>query len=155
MDSVRTALTYMGMHRVEIEVGLALFLASLAGSLGLMVFVLVRMPADYLNTLEGAPFWPGRPAWMRIGARIGKNLLGVLLVALGVVLSLPGVPGQGVLTLLIGVMLLDIPGKRRLERRIFGIPKVLAAVNRLRARFERPALDEHREPGVSAARDEP
>jgi hypothetical protein len=42
---------------------------------------------------------------------IGKNALGVLLVAIGVVLSIPGVPGQGLLTILLGVMLLDFPGK--------------------------------------------
>jgi hypothetical protein len=151
---VRTALTYMEMHRAEVEIGVGLFVATLAGSLAIMVFVLVRMPADYLNTPENAPFWPERPAWMRIGAQIGKNLLGVMLVALGVLLSLPGVPGQGVLTILIGVMLLDIPGKRRLERRMFGAPKVLAAINRLRARFKRPALHEQREQSGSAPRNE-
>ena len=41
---------------------------------------------------------------------IGKNMAGVLLVVLGILLSLPGVPGQGILTILLGIMLLDFPG---------------------------------------------
>ena len=56
------------------------------------------------------------------------------------VLTLPGVPGQGMLTILIGLMLLDVPGKRRLERRIVGRRRILQAINRLRKRFGRPPL---------------
>jgi hypothetical protein len=140
MDATTTALTYLSAHRAEAQLGLGLFALSLFGNLAAVAFVLVRMPEDYLDTPEAAPFWPGRPAWARAAAKLGKNLLGVLLVALGVLLSLPGIPGQGVLTILIGVVLLDIPGKRRIERRLLGGPTVLAAVNRLRARFGRGPL---------------
>jgi hypothetical protein len=56
------------------------------------------------------------------------------------VLSLPGVPGQGVLTILLGVMLLDFPGKRGLELKLVSRPKVLNTINRIRHRFDRPPL---------------
>jgi hypothetical protein len=69
-----------------------------------------------------------------------RNLLAVALVGLGIILSLPGVPGQGLLTILLGIMLSDFPGKERLERKIVGYPKVLQALNRLRQRFEKPPL---------------
>ena len=49
-----------------------------------------------------------------------------------IVFSLPGVPGQGILTVVVGILLMDFPGKKRLERRIIGIPRVLEAINRLR-----------------------
>ena len=62
-------------------------------------------------------------------------------MALGALLSLPGIPGQGLLTILIGLILLDFPGKRGLERRLVSRPSVLAAINRLRARFGRPAME--------------
>ncbi len=55
-------------------------------------------------------------------------------------MSLPGIPGQGLLTILLGVMLLDFPGKRRLEFKIISRPKVFRAINRLRARFDKPPL---------------
>ncbi|HYG08570.1 MAG TPA: hypothetical protein VD835_01220, partial [Pyrinomonadaceae bacterium] len=62
------------------------------------------------------------------------------LVLFGVLMSLPGVPGQGVLTILMGVMLLDFPGKRRLELKLVSRPNVLRAINRIRQRFDRPPL---------------
>jgi len=82
---------------------------------------------------QGTPF-------VRWGAVIAKNLFGVFLVCLGLVLSLPGVPGQGILTILLGLIMLDIPGKRPLEARIIKRPAVLAAINDLRARFKKPPL---------------
>jgi hypothetical protein len=69
-----------------------------------------------------------------------KNVLGVFLIILGLILSLPGVPGQGILTILLGLIMLDIPGKRPLEARIIQRPTVLAAVNSLRARYGKPPL---------------
>ena len=62
------------------------------------------------------------------------------LVALGIILSLPGVPGQGILTILLGIIMLDIPGKRPLEARIIQRPSVLSAINNLRAKFNKPPL---------------
>ena len=71
---------------------------------------------------------------------IAKNVFGVFLILLGIVLSLPGVPGQGILTILLGLIMLDIPGKRPLESRIIGRPTVFNAVNSLRAKYNRPPL---------------
>jgi hypothetical protein len=77
---------------------------------------------------------------VRVLLHVLKNLLGLGLVALGLLLSLPGIPGQGLLTGLIGIMLLDFPGKRRLERKLVGMPRVLAAINRLRHRYGKVPL---------------
>src|SRR5262245_40758335 len=73
-------------------------------SVGFTAWMLIRLPDDYFAK-------PPRPSG-HVLARVGKNVGGVLLILLGVVLSLPGVPGQGFLTILIGLMLTDIPGKR-------------------------------------------
>ncbi|WP_437756556.1 hypothetical protein [Sorangium sp. So ce1389] len=140
MDALRAALSFVQAHREQIAIGAGAALLSFVGGMALVAVVLVRMPEDYLEKEEEEPFLPGRPAWMRVSARIGKNLLGVLAVALGVMLSLPGVPGPGALVILIGVMLLDIPGKRRLERRLLGAPKMRSFADRVRARFGRPPL---------------
>jgi len=80
------------------------------------------------------------PTWRTIVARIPRNVAGFILIAVGVLLSLPGIPGQGLLTILVGVMLLDFPGRRRIERRILGRRTVLVRINRLRARFGRPPI---------------
>jgi len=60
---------------------------------------------------------------------------------IGIVLSLPGVPGQGILTILLGLIFLDIPGKRPLEARIIKRPAVLSAINNLRAKYSKPPLE--------------
>ena len=82
----------------------------------------------------------GRPA-LTAAKVIGKNLLGVVLVLLGIVLSLPGVPGQGLLTVLLGIMLLDFPGIRRLEQKLLTRPTIINAITRLRQRFGKPPLE--------------
>ena len=102
--------------------------------------ILVKIPADYFRESRSSKFLGKQSPVIRVLALIGKNIAGVLLVALGIVLSLPGVPGQGVLTILLGVMLLDFPGRRRFERWIVGSPKVFKAVNKLRQRFDKPSI---------------
>jgi len=60
---------------------------------------------------------------------------GVVVTLLGVRLSLPGIPGPGLLLILIGMTLLSFPGKRRLERKLLERPRVLQAINSVRERF--------------------
>ena len=72
---------------------------------------------------------------------IAKNIFGIFLIVLGILLSLPGVPGQGILTILLGLIMIDIPGKRPIEARIIKRPTVLAAVNKLRDRYGKPPLE--------------
>lgn len=95
--------------------------------------VFVTLPADYLGG-------PGQTRPRHWTFRIVRTAVGVVLVVAGLLLSLPGVPGQGLLTVLAGLMLIEFPGRHRLVRGIIGRPAVLAAVNRLRARFGRPPL---------------
>ena len=118
-----------------------LFVVTFAISLAIVSVVVVKIPADYFKEDRPRELLPDKHPALRFLAVIGKNLLGVLLVALGIVLSLPGVPGQGILTILLGIMLLDFPGKRKLERKLVSRPQVLNAINKLRQRFGKPSLE--------------
>jgi hypothetical protein len=112
-----------------------LFVVSLVGSVLFAIYILVRIPPDYfLPEKDQKPRIPGNPL-IRWPLLFFKNLFGVFLVLLGIVLSLPGVPGQGVLTILIGVMFLDVPIFRRLERWIISRKVILNSVNKLRAKY--------------------
>lgn len=119
---------------------IVLFLISFFLSLGIVSFVLVKLPADYFSESNERKFLHNSSRWTRIIGLVGKNLLGVILVLIGILLSIPGVPGQGLLTILLGVMLLDFPGKRDLERKIVCRQKVRDAIDRLRQRFGKPPL---------------
>ena len=124
----------------RVIVGLGLFLISLAVSFASIAIVMVKIPPAYFSIHHRRDFLPDSSWFVRSGAVIAKNILGAFLVVLGIILSLPGVPGQGILTILLGLIMLDIPGKRPLEARIIQRPVVLAAVNRLRAKYGKPPL---------------
>ena len=129
-----------GLTWQKILVGALIFLASFFINLGIVSFILVKLPADHFSKSRKTKFWAGpRPA-IHAAKVIGKNIAGVLLVALGVVLSLPGVPGQGLLTVLLGIMLLDFPGRHRLEQKLLSKPSIVNTINRLRERFDKPPL---------------
>src|SRR5215213_4222251 len=118
----------------------ALSVVTFVVSIAVVTLVLVKLPANYFHSSHDREFLAHRHPILRAAGIFAKNLLGLVLVGAGVVMSLPGVPGQGVLTILLGVMLLDFPGKRALETRIISRPRVNSAVNALRARFGKPPL---------------
>ncbi len=118
-----------------------IFLGTFALSLAIVSFILVKLPPDYFKSSEDHRILEDKPKWVRIAAIAGKNLLGLILVVVGVILSIPGVPGQGILTILLGVMLLDFPGKHRLEHKIVSKPKVREAIDGLRRKFGKPPLE--------------
>lgn len=120
--------------------GVLLFLVTFAVSLAIVSFILIRIPANYFRKDHSRAFLADYNSVIRILGVIGKNLLGVLLVLLGILLSLPGVPGQGILTILLGIMLLDFPGRRRLEHKLVSRPRVFKTINKLRHRFGKPSL---------------
>lgn len=111
------------------------------GSILLATFIVVRWPVDQFKGEVPPRFWERRHPVIRMLGLAGKNVAGVLIVALGVVMALPGVPGQGLLLILIGLTLVDFPGKRGLERRLIRRPAMSRVVNGLRLRFRRPPLD--------------
>jgi len=129
------AITWRG-----VLIGVLIFLGTFLLNLGLVSLILVKLPAEYFTNRHQRELWSGPNRTARVALIIGKNILGFLLVALGIVLSIPGVPGQGLLTVLLGVMLLDFPGKTRLEQKLLSRPGIVRTINRLRNRFGKPPL---------------
>ena len=121
--------------------GLAISVAAAVLTLALATAVVVAWPADRFKGEGPTEVGRHRHVVIRAFAIVGKNLAGAVLVLLGLIMALPGVPGQGLLTALIGLTLLSFPGKRRIERRFVRIPALLRAINRLRVRFGRPPLE--------------
>nr|ALS89181.1 uncharacterized protein family (UPF0104) [uncultured bacterium] len=132
---------WAGMTLTTVAIGAGLFVISLVISFAAIGLVMVKVPPHYFSSRHDRDFLPDSPWLVRWGATIAKNIAGVLLILLGIILSLPGVPGQGILTILLGLIFLDIPGKRPLEARIIKRPAVLSAINKLRARYDKPPLE--------------
>jgi hypothetical protein len=128
----------IALRQVVLAVGL--FVVTFAISLAAISFILVKLPSTYFQRSHDRNFWVDRHPTVRWAGLIGKNAIGILLVLLGILMSIPGVPGQGILTILLGIMLIDLPGKRELEYRILKRPSVLEKINSLRHRFRKPPL---------------
>ena len=124
----------------KIALGAGLFFFSLILSFLAIGIVMVKIPANYFSPSYERDFLPDSPFLVRWGAMILKNILGIILIAVGIILSFPGVPGQGLLTILLGLIMLDIPGKRPIEARIIQRPTILSAINNLRSRYNKPPL---------------
>ena len=106
-----------------------------AASLGAMPVVIARMRADYFVRSE-APGAGRRYPLVRWALLAAKNLLGLILLPAG--LAMLVLPGQGIITVLVALTLLNFPGKRRLELRIVRQRHVRRAADWIRARAGRP-----------------
>jgi hypothetical protein len=109
------------------------------GSLILVPWLVVRVPADYFANPRRprTPLADDHPLLRWIGLVI-KNLAGVSLVLAGIAMIF--LPGQGLLTIAIGVLLMDFPGKHNLEGKIIRIGPVLRSINWLRNKANVPPL---------------
>jgi len=120
---------------------IGLSITTFVGSLIAVTVLIVRMPADYFTHMkEPADSWRWRHPLTRGAILVLKNLLGFVLVLAGLIMSIPPIPGQGVLTILIGLSLLNFPGKKNLELRIARAAPVRNAIDWIRAKYHRPPL---------------
>ena len=117
-------------------VSVATFLLSLA----VVPLLVIRMPTDYFAQSKPPPSsFRGRHPVIRWTVRLVKNLLGVTLVAGGLAMVL--LPGQGLITILIGMTLVDFPGKRRLETWLVSRHRIARSLNWIRRKAGRPPLE--------------
>lgn len=141
-------LDWLSHHKNQLIWGIGIFAISLLLSSLACGLVILQLREDHFH-LEPAPGSEHlRPSWKRRLMKVGKNILGVILVILGFGMSLPGVPGQGLLTMFIGLVLVDFPGKRAIERRIIARPAIFETCNRLRRRFGRNPFTLDQDPQI-------
>ena len=117
----------------------------LAGSIGglligavLTPLVVTHVPPDYFLHRRRHPESGSYPFFNFILIAI-KNAIGVAFVITGLLLLV--LPGQGLITLLLGLMIMNYPGKFALERWLIRRPHVLSSLNWLRGRFDQPPLE--------------
>ncbi len=108
------------------------------GTLLALPKLVASLPADYFV----GPRAPVRPRsvhpLLATARTVLRNVIGVLFVVAGVLMLV--LPGQGILTLLIGVALVDFPGKRGLEKRLARQRHVRKSLQWLRERADREPL---------------
>ena len=110
-----------------------IFLVSLL-SIGWLVSLI---PSDYFINRKESKFKLNYPvAW--IVSAVIKNIFGYILIFGGILMLI--LPGQGLITIFIGRLLSNYPGKYSIEKRIIASPKILKSINWLRKRSNEPPL---------------
>lgn len=118
----------------------ALSVATLVVTLIVIPVLVIHIPVDYFQRRRRNPRpYQGWYAVIRLLLLALKNILGIIFVVAGLAMLL--LPGQGFITILIGIMLLNFPGKLALELRIIRQPLVLRTINWMRAKANKPALE--------------
>jgi hypothetical protein len=111
---------------------------TLIASALLIPWLVARMPADYFARDRHHTPWEDKHPIVRILLLIAKNLFGLILVGLGILMLV--LPGQGVLTIVAGIALIDFPGRHRAVHWLVSKPPVLKSLNWLRKRAHREPL---------------
>jgi len=109
------------------------------GTILLMGILILIIPTDYFsNPKRRKSYLITRRPLLGIVLLTVKNLIGLIFLIVGFLLLF--MPGQGVLTILIGVVLMNFPGKYRIERKLVQRPGILQGINKIRGKFHRPQI---------------
>ncbi|PWQ98742.1 PGPGW domain-containing protein [Leucothrix arctica] len=108
-------------------------------SLLIVPIVVIRIPDDYFSvSRKNIKPWAKHHPVVRTLLITGKNLLGLMLLVMGILMLV--LPGQGLLTILLGIGLIDFSGKHDLIEKIVTMPKVLKSINWIRIKAKRKPL---------------
>ncbi|MDH3608481.1 MAG: PGPGW domain-containing protein [Gammaproteobacteria bacterium] len=108
-------------------------------SIAIIPWVVIKIPDDYFHEHYRVRVSKssGHPLIAQLLAGL-KNLVGFIFVIFGILMLI--LPGQGILTILIGLFLMNFPGKYQFERKIVSLPRVLKSLNWIRAKANKPPL---------------
>ncbi|SFV86853.1 hypothetical protein MNB_SUP05-SYMBIONT-4-1067 [hydrothermal vent metagenome] len=93
-------------------------------SLLIMPWLLGKVPVNYFTQCEQCK--------SNIFTMVFKNIVGLVLLLSGIVMLVT--PGQGVVTILLGLFLMEFPGKRTLELKLIDNETTFKTLNWLRSK---------------------
>jgi len=114
-------------------VSLVLFFGSLWG----VAVIVIRLPADHFLHPHPSNFVRRHPL-IHLAIVIVKNAVGMALILAG--LTMLVLPGQGLLTILLGISLTDLPFKHRLLLWILERRSIQRSLNWIRRKARKPPL---------------
>ncbi len=111
----------------------------LVASIAALPWLVSRIPQDYFDHTREPTVAPlkGHPV-ARLLIHLVRNVVGVFLIVAGILMLF--LPGQGLLTLLLGIMMTHFPGKYHVEQWVIRQPGILTAINWFREKGNAPPL---------------
>jgi archaellum biogenesis protein FlaJ (TadC family) len=139
MNSINSLILWFSDHPgVLVGLGASSILIFLISILGISWFV-AQIPEDYFLSSKRKPSkWQEQKPILRLAVLFGKNIIGVSLIIGGLLMLV--LPGQGLLTIVTGLLLINYPGKYKLEQKLVAIPSVFRALNWIRVKANKPPL---------------
>ena len=139
MNLINSTILWFSNHpEILIGLGISSILIFIISVLGISWFV-AQIPEDYFLSLKRKPSkWQEKTPILRLVVIFGKNIIGFALIIGGLLMLV--LPGQGLLTIVTGLLLINYPGKYKLERKLVAIPSVFSALNWIRVKANKPRL---------------
>ncbi len=100
-------------------------------SLAIMPWILGKVPANYFTNCEKYK--------SNIIITTLKNIVGFVLLLAGVVMLVT--PGQGIVSIMLGLFLMEFPGKRTLELKLISNESTFKILNWLRSKAGKPPFE--------------
>ena len=130
------------LHQTIIEYLGTISLVTFFLTLIVIPFMVTKMPADYFayDKQDLKQFHKHHPI-VRVCILVIKNVFGLVFVCAGIAMLV--LPGQGVLTILIGLTLISFPKKRALEYRMVQNRRVKRTINWIRSKANKEPIRLH------------
>ena len=123
---------------VLVGLGISSIFIFLLSIIGISWFV-AQIPEDYFLSSRRKPSkWQEQKPILRLVVIFGKNIIGFSLIIGGLLMLV--LPGQGLLTIVTGLLLINYPGKYKLEQKLVAIPSIFRALNWIRVKADKPRL---------------
>ena len=110
-------------------------------SVFMMVLIISFLPEDYFKSENRnliSSVQNSRYPLLKLLGLITKNFFGVLLLLSGILMLV--LPGQGILTIITGLVFMDYPGKYKFERKLLRQKGVINSINWIRSLLSKPSL---------------
>ena len=110
-------------------------------SVFMMVIIISFLPEDYFKSENRnliSSVQSSQYPLLKLLVLITKNFFGILLLMSGILMLV--LPGQGILTIITGLVFMDYPGKYKFERKLLKQKGVINSINWIRSRLSKPSL---------------
>ena len=139
MDLINALIVWFSNHPgILITLGVSsvfIFILSIAG----ISWFVAQIPDDYfLSTKRQRTKWGQEKPILRLLFLLLKNIVGIFLIFAGLLMIV--LPGQGFLTIVTGLLLINYPGKFKLEQKIVAMPSIFKALNWIRKKANKNPL---------------
>ena len=139
MDLINALIVWFSNHPgILITLGISSVFIFILSIVGISWFV-AQIPDDYfLSTKRQRTKWGQEKPILRLLFLLVKNIVGIFLIFAGLLMII--LPGQGFLTIVTGLLLINYPGKFKLEQKIVAMPSIFKALNWIRKKANKNPL---------------